>query len=79
MIVSKWLQLGLAWLLALAVSALLVWSGRHWGTPLLEQPWAIANPERAAQLALALVLLPPAALALVVARGLWVDRGESSD
>ena len=45
--------------MALALSALLVWCGRHWPTPLLEQAWAQRQPEASLWLALALVLLPP--------------------
>jgi hypothetical protein len=85
---TKARDLLLSWGLALLLSALLVWAGRHWPLPLLLQPWALARPERALQLALALVLLPPLGM------GAWLissllrhpggppanpDRGESSD
>ena len=65
-----------------------MWAGRHWPTPLLEQGWALARPQRPLQLAVALVLLPPLLMALVLLRGLGPvpqadaahpDRGESSD
>jgi hypothetical protein len=70
---AKGLQLLLTWGAALALSALLVWSGRHWSLPLLEQPWA---------------LRPPLLLGLLLLRGLLrhpappashPDRGESTD
>lgn len=74
-------KLGLPWAVALAVSAVLVAAGRHWPDPLLAQPWAQARPELPLQLALALVLLPPAAMAAVLLRRLVAapGRGESSD
>jgi hypothetical protein len=48
---------------------------------LLQQPWAQAAPDRAALLALLLVLLPPALLAvvLVIRMRRHLDRGESID
>ena len=69
------------WFLALAVSALLVLAGQHWPTPLLQQAWAQAAPDRAAWLALFLVLVPPALMAvLLIARMLACgDKGESID
>jgi type VI protein secretion system component VasK len=69
------------WLLALAVSAALVAAGRHWPTPLLQQPWALANPGLPALLALLLVLLPPALMAALLLARLrrHHDRGESID
>ena len=85
---AKWRQLLPAWGVALAISALLVWAGRRWPVPLLEQSWALAQPERPLLLALALVLLPPLLMGLVLLRGLLrlppagaphPDRGESSD
>ncbi len=85
----KWRQLLLCWALALALSALLVWSGRHWPLPLLQQAWALRQPEAPLRLALALVLVPPLLMvALLLLRwqgqgtaggGLHPDRGESSD
>ena len=69
------------WLAALGVSALLVGAGRRWSTPLLEQPWALAHPQRPATLALLLVLLPPLLMALRLAASMvrHHDRGESSE
>jgi hypothetical protein len=85
---SKWRQLLLCWALALGLSALLVWSGRHWPLPLLQQAWALRQPEAPLRLALALVLLPPLLMALLLlvrwqgqgtaGGGLHPDRGESS-
>jgi hypothetical protein len=65
----------------LALSGLLVWAGRRWPIPLLQQPWALAHPQWPAGLALALVLGPPLLMALWLAAGLvrHPDRGESSD
>ncbi len=64
------------WLLALGLSALLVMAGRHWPAPL--------SPD--GRLVWALLLLPPALLALVLWRGARPaaagpdrDRGESID
>jgi hypothetical protein len=59
----------------------LVAAGARWPTPLLQQAWAQADPDRPLLLALALVLLPPALMAaLLLARMLrHHDRGESSD
>jgi type VI protein secretion system component VasK len=85
---AKAVQLLLTWAAALVLSALLVWCGRHWPLPLLEQSWALRRPERPVQIALALVLMPPLLLGLVLLRGLLrhptapaahPDRGESSD
>ena len=69
------------WLAALGVSAMLVGAGRRWSTPLLEQPWALAHPQRPATLALLLVLLPPLLMALRLAASMvrHHDRGESSE
>ena len=69
------------WLLALLLSALLVAAGRHWPDPLLQQHWAQAAPDRAALLALLLVLLPPVlfAVVLVIRMRRHLDRGESID
>ena len=77
----EWQRLLPPWLTALAVSALLVWAGWHWPTPLLEQPWALAHPQWPARLALGLVLLPPLlmALALLAGMGRHHGRGGSSD
>ena len=78
----KLLQLALLWGGALGLSGLLVWSGRHWSQPLLYQAWALEHPAAPGWLALALVVLPPAGMALVLLRGLGAanhDRGESSD
>ena len=77
----EWQRLLPPWLTALALSALLVWAGRHWPTPLLEQPWALAHPQWPARLALALVLGPPLLMALwlVVGLGRHHGSGESSD
>ena len=70
-----------AWGAALAISAGLVWAGKHWRTPLLEQPWALARPELAAVLALALVLVPPLGMAGWLAFQMirHRDSGESID
>jgi len=70
-----------AWGAALAISAGLVWAGKHWNTPLLEQPWALARPELAAVLALALVLVPPLGMAVWLAFQMirHRDSGESID
>ena len=70
-----------AWSLALLISGVLVWSGNHWPTPLLEQAWARSNPALAVALALALVLgLPVVIAALLVLRmRRHRDKGESSD
>ena len=78
---SEWQRLLPPWLAALALSAVLVWAGRHWPTPLLEQPWALAHPDGPARLALALVLGPPLLMALGLAAGMGHhhDRGESID
>ncbi len=69
------------WLLALALSAALVAAGRHWPTPLLQQPWAMADPGRPALLALLLVLLPPALMValLLVRMRRHHDKGDSID
>jgi hypothetical protein len=77
----EWQRLMPPWLAALGMSALLVGAGRRWSTPLLEQPWALAHPQRPATLALLLVLLPPLLMALWLAAGMvrHHDRGESSD
>lgn len=84
---AKGLQLLLTWGAALALSALLVWCGRHWPLPLLEQSWALRWPELPFQIALALVLLPPLLLGLLLLRGVLrhpappashPDRGEST-
>ncbi|MEN9766789.1 MAG: hypothetical protein RLZZ32_749 [Cyanobacteriota bacterium] len=81
MTAAKWRELLLAWGLALLISGGLVWSGSHWPTPLLQQSWALAEPGRAAALALVLVLGLPALMALVL--GLRMlrhrDKGESID
>lgn len=85
---AKAVQLLLTWAAALALSALLVWCGRHWPLPLLEQSWALRRPEQPFQIAVALVLLPPLLLGLLLLWGLLrhpaapaahPDRGESSD
>jgi hypothetical protein len=57
------------WLLALALSALLVVAGHHWPEPL--------SPD--GRLVWALLLMPPGLLALVLWRGGSRDRGESID
>ncbi|MFM2079499.1 MAG: hypothetical protein RLZZ219_181 [Cyanobacteriota bacterium] len=88
----RWLSgapgLLLSWGGAIALSALLVWAGRRWPLPLLEQAWALQRPGLPLQLALALVLVPPLLMAAVLLRGLlrWPaagashpDRGESTD
>ncbi|MEN9496356.1 MAG: hypothetical protein RLZZ137_1396 [Cyanobacteriota bacterium] len=62
----KWLQLLLCWALALGLSALLVWSGRHWPVPLLHQAWAQRQPAVPVALALVLVLLPPLLMAMLL-------------
>jgi TRAP-type C4-dicarboxylate transport system permease small subunit len=76
-----WRSLLGPWLLALALSALLVWAGRRWPTPLLQQAWAQVDPGWPALLALLLVLLPPALMAfLLIARMVrHRDSGESID
>ena len=76
-----WRALLKPWFAALALSALLVWAGARWPTPLLQQSWAMADPGRAALLALALVLVPPGVMAaLLIARMLrHRDSGESID
>ena len=75
--------LSLLWtgLAALALSWLLVAAGRRWPTPLLQQGWAQADPGLAAWLVLALVLLPPALMALLLLARMrrHRDRGESID
>ena len=78
---AKLRQLLLPWGVALLLSALLVAAGRHWPTPLLAQDWALTRPELALQLALALVLLPPAAMAALLLQRLAAapGRGESTD
>ena len=70
-----------SWLLALGLSAALVWAGQHWPTPLLEQPWALDHPAAPLRLALLLVLLPPALMALLIAGRMLRhhDKGESFD
>lgn len=81
LIFAKLRQLAPSWLLALLLSAGLVAAGRHWPEPLLEQPWLAGRPVLLLTLVAALVLLPPALLALVLIRALLrhPDRGESSD
>ena len=81
MAAAKWWQLAPAWVLALVVSGLLVWAGRHWPTPLLAQAWALERPDAALVLALALVLLPPLGMALwlVLQMARHRDSGESID
>lgn len=80
---SRSTGLSLLWtgLAALALSWLLVAAGRRWPTPLLQQGWAQADPGLAAWLALALVLLPPALMALLLLARMrrHRDRGESTD
>ena len=80
-VAPAWRSLLGPWLLALALSALLVAAGWRWPTPLLQQAWAQADPGRPALLALLLVLLPPALMAaLLIARMLrHRDSGESID
>ena len=80
-ITARWRHLLPSWLLALGLSAALVWAGQHWSTPLLEQPWALAHPAAPLQLALLLVLLPPALMALLIAGRMLRhhDKGESFD
>jgi len=70
-----------AWGAALAISAGLVWAGKHCSTPVLEQPWALARPELAAVSALALVLVPPLGMAVWLAFQMirHRDSGESID
>ena len=76
-----WRSLLGPWLLALALSALLVAAGWRWPVPLLQQGWAEAAPGLGAWLALLLVLLPPALMAaLLIVRMLrHRDSGESID
>jgi len=80
---SRSTGLSLLWtgLAALALSWLLVAAGRRWPTPLLQQGWAQADPGLAAWLVLALVLLPPALMALLLLARMrrHRDRGESID
>jgi TRAP-type C4-dicarboxylate transport system permease small subunit len=78
---TPWRALLGPWALALALSGLLVWAGVHWPEPLLQQPWLQAVPGRAEGLALALVLLPPAGMALLLLLRMrrHRDRGESID
>lgn len=73
---SKWRQLLLCWALALGLSALLVWSGRHWPVPLLQQAWAQRQPAAPLALALTLVLLPPLLMAVLLLRR-WPAQGRS--
>ena len=81
MAAAKWCLLEPAWGVALVVSGLLVWAGRHWPTPLLAQAWALERPDVAVVLALALVLLPPLGMALwlVLQMARHRDSGESID
>ncbi len=81
MAAAKWWQLAPAWGVALVISWLLVWAGRHWPTPLLAQTWALERPDAAVVLALALVLLPPLGIALwlVLQMARHRDSGESID
>ena len=81
MAAAKWWQLAPAWGVALVVSGLLVWAGRHWPRPLLAQAWAFERPDAALVLALALVLLPPLGMAfwLVLQMARHRDSGESID
>ena len=81
MAAAKWWQLAPAWGVALVVSGLLVWAGRHWPTPLLAQAWALERPDAAVDLALELVLLPPLGMALwlVLQLARHRDSGESID
>lgn len=81
MAAAKWWQLAPAWGVALVMSGLLVWAGRHWPTPLLAQAWAHERPDLAVVLALALVLLPPLGMAFWLALQLarHRDSGESID
>ena len=74
-----WRSLLGPWLLALALSALLVAAGWRWPTPLIQQAWAQVDPGRPALLALLLVLVPPALMAaLLIARmRRHRDKGES--
>lgn len=78
----KWAELALVWLAALGVSALLGWAGQRWPERLSIEPLLV----------LALVLGPPALMALVLllrwpaqpaavlpSGGLAGDGGESSD
>jgi len=76
-----WRSLLGPWLVALALSALLVAAGWVWPTPLMQQGWAQADPERPALLALLLVLLPPALMAAVLLARMrrHGDKGESDD
>lgn len=78
----KLAQLALLWGVALALSALLVAAGRHWSQPLLAQAWALRDPQAPLRLVLALLVLPPLAMALVLWNGLRrhpPGRGESID
>jgi hypothetical protein len=66
---DKWQQLGLVWLLALGLSALLVAAGRRWPQPLpLHAGWVWAL----------LLVLPLATLATLLAHWSLLDEGESS-
>ena len=85
---AQWRRLLPPWGAALLLSALLVWAGQRWPTPLLEQAWAQRQPEAPFWLALALVVLPPLLIGLWLLRGLRrhaaappsnPDRGESFD
>ncbi len=81
MTAAKWWQLLPAWGAALVLSGVLVWAGGRWPTPLLAQSWALEQPDVAAVLALALVVLPPLGMAVWLALQMvrHRDSGESID